>query len=142
MMTAIKTMLLIFSCLGFAPSFAQESGRTQPPFSPSVGHDGLLFVSGQIGLSKDNKLPNGTFSAEASQSIENVQSVLKEAGLTLKDVLSVTVYLKDIKQFEEFNQVYQRYFHAPFPARTCVAVKELVMGASVEISVIASSANK
>jgi 2-iminobutanoate/2-iminopropanoate deaminase len=57
-------------------------------------------------------------------------------------VLSVTVYLKDIKQFEEFNQVYQRYFHAPFPARTCVAVKELVMGASVEISVIASSANK
>jgi 2-iminobutanoate/2-iminopropanoate deaminase len=52
------------------------------------------------------------------------------------------LYLKDIKQFEEFNQVYQRYFHAPFPARTCVAVKELVMGASVEISVIASSANK
>ncbi len=142
MITAIKTMLLVFSCLGFVPSFAQESGRTKPPFSPFVFHDGLVFVSGQIGLSKDNKLPNGNFSTEANQSIENVQSVLQEAGLTLEDVLSVTVYLKDIKQFGEFNKVYQRYFHTPYPARTCVAVKELVMGASVEISVIASAANK
>ncbi|MDJ1470701.1 RidA family protein [Cytophagaceae bacterium DM2B3-1] len=142
MITVIKVILLVFTTFVFYPSFAQVSNRTKPAFSSYVVQNGLVFVSGQIGLSHKKELPNSNFSLEVRQSIENVESVLKEAGLTLEQVVSTTVYLTDIKQYEEFNKVYQQYFHAPFPARTCIAVKELVMGASVEISVVASEKNK
>jgi 2-iminobutanoate/2-iminopropanoate deaminase len=102
----------------------------QRPFSNFTEHNGLIFVSGQIG--KDT-----SFQAEVHRTLRNVSAVLKEAGSSLTEVVNVTVYLRSLSQFAEFNSIYVQYFRAPFPARTCVAVVDLVQGADIEISVIA-----
>lgn len=102
----------------------------QKPFSNFRAHNGLVFVSGQTG--KDT-----TFNAEVHHTLRNVSEVLKQAGSSMAQVISVTVYLRSLGQFAEFNSIYIQYFHAPFPARTCVAVADLVGDADIEVSVVA-----
>lgn len=98
-------------------------------------HKGLVFVSGQIGV--DAKDQNIGFSEEVHQALKNVNAILQQAGSSLSQVMSVTVYLRSLDHFDEFNSVYKQYFHSPYPARTCVGVSDLVQNANVEISVIA-----
>ena len=113
----------------------QTVGQTKQ-FSNYTEHHGLVFVSGQIGVTSKNHQGVG-FNEEVNQALKNVSAILKQAGTSVAQVISVTVYLRSLSQFDEFNNIYKQYFHPPYPARTCVAVSDLVNNANIEISVIA-----
>jgi 2-iminobutanoate/2-iminopropanoate deaminase len=82
------------------------------------------------------KLP-GTFEGEMKQSLDNIGAVLKEAGMSSSDVVSVQVYLTDVETFERMNSVYRSYFKEPRPARTTLVVAKLVGPGQIEITVTA-----
>lgn len=107
------------------------------PYSPAVEAGGLVFVSGQIGRS-NGKLVTDSFEAEAHQVMKNVGQILADTKLSFNDVVNVTIYLKDMKRYDETNAVYRSYFTTVrLPARVCVAVADLPAGASIEISAVA-----
>jgi len=119
----------------------KEIKTSDAPSAPSISQaielGGLVITSGQIHLTKDGKLVKGTMEARAKQVLDNLEAVLATAGLSFKDVLKVTVYVTDMAEYSKFNEIYATYFTAPYPAREVVCVKELPLGASVEVSMIA-----
>lgn len=109
------------------------------PYSPAVRSAGLLFCSGQIGLDPaTNRLVEGGLEAETHRTLQNLQLLLQTAHLNLRNVVSVTVYLKDLREYAAFNRVYEHYFPHDFPARTTVAVSNLPGSAAVEITAVAT----
>jgi 2-iminobutanoate/2-iminopropanoate deaminase len=133
----MKILALILLAICGTNAYAQSPQRSIKPFRDSVSSNGLVFVSGQLGV---NMITSGSdsFAAEAHGAISNVETILKKSHLSLADVVSVTVYLRNIEQFGAFNQVYLQHFKSPFPARTCVVVKDLLQNSSIEISVVAA----
>ncbi|MEX2262029.1 MAG: RidA family protein [Bryobacteraceae bacterium] len=135
--------LVLLSALALAPLAAEKKvvhpkefakGR---PFSPGILADGTLYAAGQIGQDlKTGKLPSD-FEAEVRQTLDNVGLILKEAGMSFADVVSVNVYLTDMDLFQRMNAVYTTYFKEPRPARTTVGVPRLAGPARIEITVIA-----
>ena len=109
-------------------------GLAEKRFSNYRDVSGMVYVSGQIGTSADKEL---SFEEEANAALKNVNTILSQSGTTMSKVVNVTVYLSDSRLFDAFNDIYSHYFKTPYPARTCVIVKDLVQHARVEISVIA-----
>lgn len=108
------------------------------PYSQGVVAGCLLFVSGQIPLDPSTgELVEGDLKARVERALENVKAVVEAAGATIEDVVKVTVFLRDIKLLQAFNEVYSEYFKAKAPARTLVEVSNLPRGADVEIEAIA-----
>jgi 2-iminobutanoate/2-iminopropanoate deaminase len=107
------------------------------PFSPSVTRNDFVFTSGQVYL-LDGKLLEGTIGEQTHQVMKNLSAVLEKAGVSFKDVIKTTIYLTDMTTYGEVNEVYGSYFSEPFPARDTVCVKELPLGAKIEISMIAA----
>jgi 2-iminobutanoate/2-iminopropanoate deaminase len=108
------------------------------PYSQAVLKDDVLYVAGQIALDpQSGNLVNQSIEAETRQALENVKAVLTAAGFTLADVMSVTVYLTDLRDFNAMNGVYAQYFTESPPARTTVQVAALPRNARIEITVIA-----
>lgn len=105
-------------------------------FSQGILIDGTLYVSGQAGEDKNGKIPS-SFEAEVKQALENIDVVLKAAGMTSSDVVSVQAYLTDGALFQRFNTVYTAYFKDPRPTRTTVVVAKLVGEGHIEITVTA-----
>jgi len=117
--------------------FYPYEGR-EMPFSKAVRAGNLVFLSGKLGTMPDTgKLAEGGVRAETRQALENIKATLKELGLTLKNVVKVTVMLADIDEFGEMNAVYMKYFQNPRPARSAFAAAALARGARVEIECIA-----
>lgn len=109
------------------------------PYSQAIAANGFLFISGQLPIdSATGNFAEGGIRELTRQSLENVKSILAEAGLTLADVVKTTVFLADMSDFAAMNEVYAEYFTAPAPARSAVAVKTLPKGGLVEIEVIAA----
>lgn len=109
------------------------------PYSQAVKVNGLLFVSGQLGLDPaTGKFAGEDVESQCEQVFKNLNAVLTEAGMTFDNVAKATVYLTDIKDFGKVNAIYGKYFQAPYPARAAYAVKDLPGGALVEIEVIAA----
>ena len=108
------------------------------PYSQAVSAGPWLFCSGQIGLDPaTGELVTGGIEAEANRVLENLHAVLAAAGATLDYVVRTTIYLIDLGDFGRVNEIYARYFRAPFPARATVGVAALPRGAHVEIDAIA-----
>ncbi len=108
------------------------------PYSHAVKVGNLLFISGQGPFKRDGSGPlKASFSEEVEYTIENLKIILEEFGSSLENVIKVTVFLTDMTKFSEFNEIYKRYFSGNYPARSCVGVKELPGGISVEIEAIA-----
>ncbi len=108
------------------------------PYAPAVKANGFLFVSGQGPFAKDGSGPvRGTIEEETRRTLDNLNCVLADAGITLEDVVKVTVYLGDMVNFPKFNDVYKTYFRDSLPARTCVEAGRLPLDIQVEIDVIA-----
>ena len=109
------------------------------PYSQAIDSGaGLVFLSGQLPIDPaTGAFPEGGIKEQIRQSILNIQSILKEAGLTLSNVVKTTVFLSDMGDFAAMNEVYAQFFTSPFPARSAVAVKTLPKGALVEIECIA-----
>jgi 2-iminobutanoate/2-iminopropanoate deaminase len=109
------------------------------PYSQGVISGGLLFCSGQIALDPDSgELVEGGVDAQTERVLENLQAVLREAKMGLDNVVKATVYLADMADFPEMNEVYARYLGRRAPARTTVQAAGLPMGVRVEIDVIAA----
>ena len=107
-------------------------------YSQATETDNLVFTAGQIPATPDGELlDDAPIEEQTEQVLDNVEAVLDEAGLTMSDVLKVTVFLDDIDNFEEMNEVYSGYFDDEPPARSAVSVDELPKGVGVEIEVIA-----
>lgn len=108
------------------------------PYSQALSNGALIFTSGQLPLTPGSKTIPDDIKAQATASLTNVKAILEEAGSSLSKVLKTTVFLTDMKDFATVNEVYSTFFSQPYPARSCFAVKELPLGARVEIEVIAS----
>ncbi|WP_313090512.1 Rid family detoxifying hydrolase [Chryseobacterium flavum] len=107
------------------------------PYSHSTSYDNLIFVSGQIGLDKNtNSLKNG-IEEQTVQIMENLKIILQNNQSDLQHITKTTIFLTDMKSFETINQIYGRYFHGRFPARSTIEVVSLPRNAEVEIECIA-----
>jgi 2-iminobutanoate/2-iminopropanoate deaminase len=120
------------------PEFAPAAGAAAPPYSPGILIDGTLYVAGQIGQDlKTSEVP-ADFEAEVKTCLDRIGLILKAAGMTFQDAVSVQVYLTDMDLFPRMNAVYTSYFKDPRPARTTVGVTKLASAkARIEISVTA-----
>ena len=108
------------------------------PYSQAVRAGQWLFCSGQIGLDPaSGELVAGGVVEEATRVLENLRAVLSAAGGSFDDVVRTTIYLVDLADFGRVNEIYARFFTAPFPARATVGVAALPRGARVEIDAIA-----
>lgn len=112
---------------------------TPSPLTPGIMVGDTLYLSGSTGGDPSTgQLVTGGFEAEMRQIMSNMQAVLKEAGMTLADVVSVTGYLVDMADFARYNEIYRDYFTTmPLPTRSTVAVKELARGARIELTMTA-----
>jgi len=110
------------------------------PFSAGVKANGFLFLSGQVGIDEGGKLADD-FDLEVRQIFKNIGAILSEQKLTFDNIVSVTVYLKDIQNFKRLNDIYKTYFNDYYPSRTCIAVLELPLKANVEMTITASTNN-
>jgi reactive intermediate/imine deaminase len=108
------------------------------PFSEAVRAGDFLIVSGQIGsLPGKMALASGGITGQSRQAIENVGSILRRHGATLRDVVECTVFLADMKDWPAFNTVYKEYFKPPFPARSATGASGIALGARIELQCIA-----
>jgi 2-iminobutanoate/2-iminopropanoate deaminase len=109
------------------------------PFSSGVRVGNFVFLSGMIGTDlKTNELVSPDVGGQTRQCLEKIKQVLNQAGMDLGNAVSASVYLTDLKDYDEMNKAYGAYFPKNAPARACVQVANLVRGAKVEISVIAA----
>jgi 2-iminobutanoate/2-iminopropanoate deaminase len=108
------------------------------PYSPVVGFQDLIFVSGQGPLDpKTQVLVSGSIQEETRRTLENIRNILEDVGSSLNHALKVTAYLGDMNDFGEFNEIYREFFPANPPARTCIQAGRLPFDIKVEIDVIA-----
>jgi 2-iminobutanoate/2-iminopropanoate deaminase len=107
------------------------------PFSDGVLVGNTLYIAGQEGTDDKGKLAAGGIGPETQAALARIERVLKTAGFELKDVVSVTVYLADIHEFQEMNQVYRSVVPDPKPARATIQAVALVNNARIEVSAIA-----
>lgn len=108
------------------------------PFSQAIITENLVFTSGQIALTTEKKLVKGSVEEQVKQIMNNLQAVLNEAEVSFANVLKTTIYVTDMSVYKEVNKVYAEYFNEPYPAREVICVKELPLGADIEISMIAT----
>jgi 2-iminobutanoate/2-iminopropanoate deaminase len=107
------------------------------PYAQAVRYGDLLFVSGMIPIDpKTGELLTGNFEAEVTLVLENLKAVVEASGMSLKNVVKASVFLKDLALFGKFNEIYARYFGDILPARETIQVAQLPRDASIEISVI------
>lgn len=108
------------------------------PYSQATLAGGFLFVSGQIPIDPlSGELISSDIKAEAAQVMENIKAILTEAGLGFDNIVKTSIFLTDLQNFVQVNEVYGTYFTADFPARETIQVSALPKGVNVEISVIA-----
>jgi 2-iminobutanoate/2-iminopropanoate deaminase len=109
------------------------------PYSQAIIHGGLVFVSGQGPMDPAvNRLVTGDIAVQTERVLQNLTAILEASGSSMARVLKVTVFLKDMNDFQTMNQVYARYFPVDPPARTTVEAARLPMDILVEIDAIAS----
>ena len=108
------------------------------PYSQAITSRGILFVSGQIPLNPENgELVLNSFKEQCHQVLLNLQIILESGGSSIDHVLKVTIYMKNLSQFNEMNEIYSEYFNTSKPARTCVEVSSLPKNVDIEIDAIA-----
>ncbi|NQS96918.1 MAG: RidA family protein [candidate division Zixibacteria bacterium] len=108
------------------------------PYSQAIRAGDFIFTAGQVPVDPAaNEVVEGGVQAQTRRSLENVKAVLEAAGASLSDVVKVTVFLKDMNDFAEMNEVYAEYFTDNKPARSAVQVARLPLDVMVEIEAVA-----
>lgn len=107
------------------------------PLSPAIKKGKFIFTSGQVYLTPDGNLLDGTTEEQTHQVMNNLKSVLEKEGASFKNVVKTTIYVTNMSIYGKVNKVYGSYFSKPYPARETVCVKELPLGAKLEISMVA-----
>lgn len=109
-----------------------------PFLSQAIISNDTIYVSGQIHGKPDGSLVEGTVKEKLDQIMQNISAILKAADASVDDIVKVVIYVTDMAQMPELNEVYPTYFKEPFPVREAVCVQALPLGATIEISVVAS----
>ena len=109
------------------------------PYSQAIASNGFLFISGQLGVTPSGEFAGADVKSQAQRSLQNLQAILSEAGLSFENVVKTTIFLADIADFAAVNEIYAEFFKEPYPARSTVAVKTLPKGGLVEIELIAAT---
>jgi enamine deaminase RidA (YjgF/YER057c/UK114 family) len=113
-------------------------GKKNPnlPFHPAVRAGDYIFVSGQVAKDADGNMISGTIEAETAGTIESIKRVLAEEGATLADVVRVTTYLEDARDFGRYNKIFAEHFKDAVLARTTVEARA-VINTKIEMDAIA-----
>jgi 2-iminobutanoate/2-iminopropanoate deaminase len=139
--TGWRTLAMIAVLLMSGAAYAQYKrvipGSPDFPYSEGIVVGNTLYVAGQQGIDDTGKLKSGGIQAQTQAALENIAKVVKAAGFELTDIVSVTIYMADIKEFDEMNKVYRRLMPDPKPTRATVQVMALYDHARIEISAIA-----
>ena len=118
----------------------QKAPAAIGPYSQATQVGNLVYTSGQIPIDPATGFfVEGGIREQTRQSLNNVQAILEEVGLSMNQVVKTTVYMADMNDFADMNAVYAEFFSEPYPARSAVAVKTLPKGALVEIEAIAEA---
>ncbi|MCR4280220.1 MAG: RidA family protein [Candidatus Komeilibacteria bacterium] len=116
----------------------RSSQETGAPLSGAHEFNGLVYVSGQIHVNTSGELVGDTIEEKLEVVIVNIKNILNDANLELDDVISLQIYMTDLKQLPALNKAYSTFFKHPLPTRAAVEVSALPLGASLEICVIAA----
>lgn len=108
------------------------------PYSQSVQYNNLLYVSGQIPIEpKTGKIVTGGIKEQVNKVLENLKNILNTSGSSLNNVLRTTIYLTNLEDYANINEIYAQFFSDSEPARSTVQVSRLPMDAEIEIDAIA-----
>lgn len=108
------------------------------PYSAAVRYGNIVYTAGQIGIDpQTGEIVPGGIETETRQVLTNLQNLLAAAGTSLEQVVKTTVFMRDLSEFNQMNQVYAEFFKNDFPARSTVQVSALPKGAAVEIEAVA-----
>ncbi|XP_077547073.1 2-iminobutanoate/2-iminopropanoate deaminase-like isoform X3 [Haemaphysalis longicornis] len=117
--------------------------KSAAPFSQAIRAGNTMYVSGQLGMDPNTgKLVPGGIAAETRQALTNLSKILEAGRMSLKCVAKCTVYLGDMKDFQDMNKVYSEFFTENQPARAAFQVAKLPLGGLVEIEAIAVDTEK
>ena len=117
---------------------ATGAARAIGPYSPALKIGNLLFLSGSIPLDPvSGQLVQGGIVEQTTRVMENIKALLEAAGAGFNNIARTTVFMVDLGEFAQMNEVYSKYFTAPYPARSTVQVVKLPRDVRVEIDVIA-----
>lgn len=116
-----------------------EIRKLELPFSEAVRVGDTLYLSGQLGnILGTHKLIDGGIAAETEQTMRNISATLQRHGASLKNLVKCTIFLADMKEWKQMNEVYKHFFDKNYPARSAVVGSGLALGARVEIECIAA----
>ena len=108
------------------------------PYSQAIMAGDTVYVSGQLPINPSTgEFAEGGIKEQARQSLNNIKNILAEAGMTMQQVVKVTVLMTDMSDFAAVNEVYAEFFSAPYPARSAFAVAALPKGGAIEIEAVA-----
>ena len=117
----------------------QKGPHAIGPYSTAVIAGGVCYLSGMIPVDPaTGKLVGPEIGEQARQVFENIKTVLGELNASASDILKTTVFLQDLGDFAAVNEIYAEYFGPDYPARSCVQVSALPMGARIEVEAVAS----
>ena len=142
--------VLLLSICGFISTTGAETrtyiepgspGTDSLPFSGAVRVGDTLYLSGDIGLTEDQQVPEDP-KEEARLLMEQYKARLTKAGYTMDDLVTVTIYCSDVKYYADFNEVYRQYFKENFPARAFIGAGTLLFNARFEMQGIAVKRDK
>ena len=105
--------------------------------SQAIEANGFIFTAGFIHMDEEGNMVEGSVEEKFKLVMLNIENVLSAAGSNLDDIVKVTIYVTDLSILAELNKLYVTYFSEPLPAREAIGVKELPLGATIEISVTA-----
>ena len=110
-------------------------------YSQAVSYSNLLFISGQIGINVKNNMLESGFESQARQVFQNILNIIKakDTSLDLSSVLKLTIYLKDLSDFDMLNKIMLSLFDDPYPSRAAVEVSRLPKDALIEIDAIVAA---
>lgn len=117
----------------------KEAPQAIGPYSQAVEANGMIYTSGQIGLTPEGVFAAADVAGQTHQVMKNLTAVLGASGVTLNEVIKTTIFLADMNDFATVNDIYASYFGTHRPVRSTVAVKTLPANALVEIDCVALS---
>ena len=118
--------------------YTEEAPKPIGPYSQAIKVGSWLFISGQIPIDpRTGEIVKGSFEDKVKKVLKNIEAIVRAAGGSLRDIVKVTVYLRDIKLFSRFNEVYKEFFKEEPPARVVIEVSALPKDADLEVEAIA-----
>ena len=144
MQSATRALLILLLCTATGALAAEPRSYVRPshpaeggyPFSGAVQIGDTLYLSGDIGIDDNQQVPADP-KDEARLLLDSIQNTLNEAGFSMDDLVTVTVYCSDVKYYADFNEVYRGYFKENFPARAFIGAGTLLFDARFELQGIA-----